>query len=233
MCTVTFLPLKHDKFILTSNRDETPLRATNLPEVYIEDGIKMLYPKDKLAGGTWIGISNLNRLVCVLNGGSVKHHRKPTYRLSRGIIAKNILKSADLIKYVNNLDLTEIEPFTMVIVDYSVAVPKLYELVWDDPQKRFQQLENRPKIWSSSTLYTEDSKETRKQWFQEFLNDNGISKQGIAEFHRSEKGDKSNAILMKRPQVETVSITSVEATASGIKLNYQDVIHNRNSHHLF
>ena len=28
MCTVTYLPLKNGDFILTSNRDETPLRKT-------------------------------------------------------------------------------------------------------------------------------------------------------------------------------------------------------------
>ena len=40
MCTVTFLPLKNNNFILTSSRDETPLRETFPPKKYEEDGIR-------------------------------------------------------------------------------------------------------------------------------------------------------------------------------------------------
>ena len=62
MCTVTYLPLPNNNFILTSNRDETPLRKTIPPKTYIENGVALIYPKDELAGGTWIGTSNKNRL---------------------------------------------------------------------------------------------------------------------------------------------------------------------------
>ena len=76
MCTVTFLPLGNTDFILTSNRDEQRLRETLPPKIYEEDGVEMLFPKDKVAGGTWIGTSSKKRLVCVLNGGFIKHKRK-------------------------------------------------------------------------------------------------------------------------------------------------------------
>ncbi len=69
MCTVTYLPLGNNNFILTSNRDETPLRKTIPPKEYDENGVELTYPKDELAGGTWIGLSDKNRLVCLLNGG--------------------------------------------------------------------------------------------------------------------------------------------------------------------
>ena len=58
MCTVTFLPLSNNDFILTSNRDEQRQRETLHPKIYEEDGIEMLFPKDKVAGGTWIGASS-------------------------------------------------------------------------------------------------------------------------------------------------------------------------------
>ena len=61
MCTVTYLPLGNNEFILTSNRDESPVRKTILPKKYFENGVEILYPKDELAGGTWIGTSNKNR----------------------------------------------------------------------------------------------------------------------------------------------------------------------------
>ena len=80
MCTVTVIPKINSElgFILTSNRDEAADREALPPEFYMEKEIKMLYPKDKLAGGTWIGISEKNRLICLLNG-----EFKPHVRLER------------------------------------------------------------------------------------------------------------------------------------------------------
>ena len=69
MCTVTYLPLGDHNFILTSNRDVAPKRETTPPKEYNEVGVKLTYPKDKLAGGTWIGVSEKKRLICLLNGG--------------------------------------------------------------------------------------------------------------------------------------------------------------------
>ena len=118
MCTVTYLPLKDNNFILTSNRDETPLRKATSPNTYLENGIELTYPKDELAGGTWIGTSNKNRLVCLLNGAFVNHSRNKYYKMSRGIIVKNILSTKDAVGFINEFDFIEIEPFTLILVDY-------------------------------------------------------------------------------------------------------------------
>ena len=50
MCTVTYLPIGDADFILTSNRDEQPSRKTIEPKEYVEDNVKLTYPKDELAG---------------------------------------------------------------------------------------------------------------------------------------------------------------------------------------
>ena len=83
MCTVTFLPLQNNNFILTSNRDEQRIRETIPPKKYKENGVDLFFPKDKIAGGTWIGTSSNKRLVCVLNGAFKKHKRKDYYKKSR------------------------------------------------------------------------------------------------------------------------------------------------------
>ena len=69
MCTVSFLPKGNNDFVFTSNRDEAILRGTTEPIIYDVNGTKILCPKDKVASGTWIGVSDKNRLVCLLNGG--------------------------------------------------------------------------------------------------------------------------------------------------------------------
>lgn len=225
MCTVTYLPLGNNDFILTSNRDEQPTRETIKPEVYKEDGVSLTYPKDVLAGGTWIGLSDKNRLVCLLNGGFESYEREVSYKMSRGIIVKAILKSDDFENYINNFDFIGIEPFTIVLVDWNVDLIT-YELVWDGKRKHFTALKQEPKIWSSSTLYTKEEKELRNVWFKDWLNNNQkMNQEEILKFHHnSDLGTPENSPKMKRFYVETVSVTSVVKRASKATLNYQSLI---------
>jgi uncharacterized protein with NRDE domain len=227
MCTVTFLPLSNNDFILTSNRDEQRLRETLPPKIYEEDGIEMLFPKDKVAGGTWIGVSSKKRLVCVLNGGFIKHKRKENYSKSRGLIAKEILKANSLQPYLDNLNLLEVEPFTMILVDWNNLELNLTELVWDEHEKHITKHKNEPKIWSSSTLYSNEVKELRNKWFQEWLGEGEVTSEAILQFHHTETDDKEQSILMKRTYVETVSITSVKKIENTLEMVYENVVHNK------
>ncbi len=222
-----FSSFKKNGFILTSNRDETPLRETFPPKTYVENGVELVYPKDKLAGGTWIGTSSKNRLVCVLNGAFTKHKRKESYKKSRGLIAKEILQTSNLLEYIEHLNLEGIEPFTMVIIDWNHNDLNLFELIWNENQKHFNKLKNVPKIWSSSTLYTKEFKEIRQQWFKNWVAKNEFKTSTILEFHHSEIGDKEQSILMKRSNVETVSITSIKKENNSLNAFYEDVISNK------
>jgi uncharacterized protein with NRDE domain len=224
MCTVTYLPLKNEGFILTSNRDESPMRKTIPPQKYVENGVELMYPKDELAGGTWIGTSEKDRLVCLLNGGFEKHQRNSYYRMSRGVVVKNILSVDDPVNYIEEFDFDNIEPFTLVLVDWSQELTT-YELVWDGEQKHFQQLPQEPKIWSSSTLYDSEMKRERQEWFQEWLEvQNEFQQQAILDFHQStDKGTQGTTLKMKRPFVETVSVTSVIKNAQTHSLKYIDI----------
>ena len=225
MCTVTFLPLNGSNFILTSNRDEQKERKTYPPKKYLENNIELVYPKDKKAGGTWLGTSSKKRLVCVLNGAFIKHKRKDNYKKSRGVLAKEILKEINLLRFIEAINLLGIEPFTMVIVDWNTGSLNLFELVWDGNKKHFAKLKNEPKIWSSSTLYTNEVKALRKEWFQKWLLKNDFSSENILKFHHSEIGDKEQSVLMKRSYIQTVSITSVKKENNSLKMQYEDMVH--------
>ena len=223
MCTVTYLPIGNEGFILTSNRDESPMRKTILPKKYLENGVAMMYPKDHLAGGTWIGLSDKNRLVCLLNGGFEKHQRNSYYRMSRGVVVKDILSVEDPVEYISAYDFNNIEPFTIILIDWNVAL-KAYELVWDGQDKHFKELYQQPKIWSSSTLYNAKVKEDRVAWFEEWLEEHPEYNQNdILKFHESsDKGTQATTLKMKRPFVETVSITSIKKEDK-TSMSYQDL----------
>jgi len=223
MCTVTFLALKNDGFILTSSRDERNDRKTIPPATYTEDNTRLTYPKDAFAGGTWIGVSANKRLVCVLNGALKKHQRKSSYIKSRGVLAKEILKMKVLKDEIKSLKLTGIEPFTMVIVDWNKGL-KLFELIWDETHKKFTNLELAPTIWSSSTLYSENIKKQRVDWFKNWTDNTTNIQDSILAFHHSEIGDKEHSVLMKRSTVETVSITSIQLKNKKTSIHYKDLL---------
>ncbi len=223
MCTVTIIPKGTSDFVLTSNRDEAPNRTSLAPDFYFGKDVKLLYPKDNMSGGTWIGMSDKNRLVCVLNGAFVCHERQLGYRLSRGIVAKDFLISDAIESTIENYSLENIEPFTMVIADWNDAL-RFFELVWDGEQKHFKELPLEPKIWSSSTLYSKAMRHERLQWFRDFKSDYKLNAESLLLFHKTAgAGNEDYGVVMNRGFVKTTSITQVEKTDDVLRMHYENI----------
>lgn len=228
MCTVTYIPTSKG-FVFTSNRDEQATRKTKTPTLYKENGVSLFYPKDIVAGGTWIGLSEHNRLVCLLNGGFVYHNPKIKFAKSRGIVVKTMLTSTDLESTLKNVDLNGVAPFTLVVVDWK-NTSKAFELVWCKGTKHVTQLDvSKPYIWSSSTLYTDEMKIQRKNWFTEdVLSQKKITKRRVLSFHQNESlGSVAIAPKMKRDVVETISTTMVVKEDEEIGMEYFDYVEDR------
>ena len=224
MCTITFFPKSNNDFILTSNRDEAPGRETFPPEIYEEDGVQLLYPKDAVAGGTWIGISNKKRIVCLMNGGFVAHERKPFYRKSRGLVVKDLLKTENQKKEIEKYDFNGIEPFTAVLVEWKTEV-QLFQLVWDGTDYHFSEEPLAPQIWSSSPLYPENLKKKREQWFSAFLLETvKPSDEELLQFHKTAgEGDLKSNLIMDRGFIKTKSITQIVRKNENVEMRYEDL----------
>lgn len=222
MCTVTYVPKANNTFVLTSNRDETIGRMTLVPSFYNVDGVEMLFPKDVVAGGSWIGISERNRLVCLLNGGFENHERAENYRMSRGVVVKEMLKANDVFEAMAAFDFSEIEPFTIIVVDWSVDLLAT-ELVWDGTKTHISALDDTPKIWSSSCLYDATMKAKRQRWFEDFGRSTDWGADSLFTFHTTAgEGDKHTDVRMDRGWLKTVSTTQVEKTADNCAMTYHD-----------
>lgn len=222
MCTVTIIPKGKNDFVLTSNRDEAPNRISLVPNFYTINETKVLFPKDELSGGTWIGLSEKNRLVCVLNGGFSFHERKSGYRLSRGVVAKDFMTSEDLKNTIDAYNFEGIEPFTMVIVDWNPRL-RFYELVWDG-SKHFKELPLEPKLWSSSTLYSEKMKAERQSWFTDFKSENILSANTLLKFHKTAgENNDDYGVIMNRGFVKTTSITQVDKQDDVVDMRYENL----------
>lgn len=226
MCTVTLIPKDENDFVLTSNRDEAPNRVSLKPEFYTINNTKLLFPKDELSGGTWIGVSEKNRVICVLNGGFAYHKRKAEYRLSRGVVANHFMISDNLEHTVNTYNFEDIEPFTMVIVDWNTTL-KFHELVWDGTDKHFKVLPSEPNIWSSTTLYSETMKAERLQWFEDFKAENELDKNALLKFHKTAGINNDDyGVIMNRGFVKTTSITQIEKSDGNLIMHYESLVDN-------
>jgi len=225
MCTVTYLPLGNNNFILTSSRDVPYARkAAEHPKKKVEDGVEIFYPKDGKAGGTWIGTSSKNRLICLLNGGFYYHTSRSNYKKSRGIIVKDLLKVDNIFNGLKEIDLNGVEQFTLTIVDWNDEL-QLVEFVWDGMKKHLKKMKQEPHIWSSSTLYDRDVKKLRKNWFEDWQNSNDFTQKNILKFHHTAGiGDNHIDVMMDRGAGGTVSITSVKKENDEILMAYEAII---------
>ena len=122
MCTVTFIPKANGDFVFMSSRDEATSRLTTKPDFYSLKGVKCLFPKDSIAGGTWIGLSEHSRLVCLLNGGYTKHKRQLNYKHSRGKVVRYVLVATDYKGLLYTYDFIDIEPFTLLVDDIFIKL---------------------------------------------------------------------------------------------------------------
>lgn len=202
MCTVTYFPLKN-KIVLTSNRDEKPNRSAQ--EIHIENHI--FYPKDAAKKGTWFAVSESGNIIVLLNGAFENHQREAEYRKSRGLVVLDLIEKEDIFKSIELIDLENIEPFTLVILQEK----QLAEFRWDGSKKYFKMLDiNCPHIWSSATLYDAKAQEKRRQIFHEFLQSKTISENNIWKFHHQKTDDIENGITIKRQNtIQTISTTQV------------------------
>lgn len=224
MCTVTISPLKNDKsFVFTSNRDEAPGRETLPPAEYLDEGVKMVFPKDVLAGGTWLGVSERKRVICLLNGAFEKHLRKPPYAKSRGVVVKDLLAAGVFNEAAEACDLSEVEPFTIVAADWQQEL-FFTELVWDGSRKHFRQLPLKPHIWSSSPLYSSEMKKLREGWFETLQTQHELTPEALLNFHFSAgKGDRDKGVIMDRGYVKTRSVSQVIFSEGKIHFFYKDL----------
>lgn len=229
MCTVTFINRLNTTFI-TSNRDENIAREKALPpEFQMINGQELIFPKDPTAGGSWFVVNEKVGIGIILNGAFNKHIPTGTYQKSRGLILLDIMSTENPLTCLLSLDLTRIEPFTLILFQHA----KLWECRWDGTTLFQKHLDSREDyIWSSATLYNEESREQRNLWFREFLTkEHNITQDTISKFHQSQQNDSQNGFVIKRANgIQTLSITQAVIKPGNFDFYYNDLQKNLMHH---
>ncbi len=223
MCTVTVVA-SQNKIIITSNRDEKTIRPAIEPKNYLINNKNIIFPKDSKAGGTWYAVSETGSILVLLNGAAEKHEVKLPYRRSRGLIVLDLISSDSINKAWNEIDLNNIEPFTLI----SFETNFLSQLRWDGFKKKIIDLDIlKPHIWSSSTLYPKEIRGKRANWFQEFLNKNKIiSENELYDFHRNTEthNAQDGLVINRNNEMKTLSITQSVIENNKITILHHDLI---------
>lgn len=223
MCTVAFIPNK-GSFFIASLRDEDPQRAKAVIP-FLSNSYEKNYiaPIDPQGGGTWVGISKLGFAIVLLNGGFINHIKKEKYKRSRGLIVTDMLSVNHPIEMWENLELEDIEPFTLIVWEGN----QLMNLVWDGKNKYLSIVDSaKAQIWSSSTLYDEVARQERQIKFQEWMASSvEINSVSILEFFKNAKVANESIFIKNSEQIKTHSYTCIEI--------YKDTKHTITYHDLF
>jgi len=228
MCTVTFVPKNKYEFTLTSNRDENVNRAVALsPQFSNLENTKVIFPKDQKGGGTWVGVTEKKRTLCLLNGAFIKHTPTGNYKKSRGLVVLDFFNTTNSKQLLNDYNFKNIEPFTLIIIEHTNQT-ELTVLKWDGVKKHITVLDaSKFHIWSSSTLYNSKEATYKEHCFLELIKSTS-SNLDILNFH--ENGIKSNPSLLlynnNESPIETISITQINCTKENSLMLYKDLKNN-------
>lgn len=232
MCTVSFVS-SQNKIIITSNRDEQVLRPAIPPKNYLVNHKNLLFPKDPKAGGTWYAVDEQANVLVLLNGAAEKHRWNPPYRRSRGMIVLDLMGTDSPIVTWSTIDLDNVEPFTLVLYESQ----KLYQLRWNGSEKESTPLAvNHNYVWSSSTLYPQEIREQRSDWFYHFLDTKpDVNENEMFNFHRYTENENTEhgLVINRNDQLKTLSITQTVLEQNKVSMIHHDLIDKKDSAHTF
>ena len=225
MCTVSFIPLANERFIFTSNRDESPKRAATALHSIAVGEKTLFFPQDTQAKGSWFVFSNSNQFVCVLNGAFEPHLPQGSYRLSRGKMALQFFEYAGHRDFINTFAFEGMEPFTFIIFDQGV----LLELRWDGNTVYEKTCSTSTlHLWSSATLYPTTWQKKRYWLLKNWTQSKEPTQAEVMDFQLSEFPFERSALVAiygdRVPDdipIETLSVSSICGSTNNFDFQYK------------
>lgn len=223
MCTATYFKDRFDRIVFTTNRDEHAARPTKAPNIYHVNGERLLFPKDELAGGTWVAVNEKAYIACMMNGAEGEHEwLGTTAQKSRGQVLLDSFQFKSAHAFLEHGDFEAAHPFSLLLIKN--GEPELFAIKWNGSEKWIEKFDaDVPHIWSAHTLYPEEQRNERLARFQEWSKDTShLQSQEAFQLHQSSKAS-GGLLLENSNQVNTVSVTQLLLDDSKCKMHYYEI----------
>lgn len=226
MCTVSFIPISENQYLIGSNRDELKTRAQAIPPKIQGDG-SWIAPIDTEANGTWFGVNQYGITLTLINNYQATNplldHRKDAK--SRGLIIPELMPFSNekaVSDWFEQMDETNFNPFDVIAVFPS----PMTVIRWSWDGKSFQKIIEKPEsqIWVSAGFDLQKITEFRKQVFtNKILNSEEKPLKTLQNFHSSQHPEPGKfSVAMFQDEVQTVSSTLVQVGNKKIEGLYFD-----------
>lgn len=226
MCTVTVIATG-GVLRLVHNRDEQRSRSPARPPAVVEvAGRRCVMPTDPDGGGAWVAAREDGVVLAVMNVNPEPAPDLDRGRLrSRGLIIPGLLglEASAIGRAADGLEAGSFAPFRLVLAGVGEG---LVAWTWRGTgrgENRLEREETRPPAcWVSSGLGDSVAR-ARLPLFGAMVGQ-GASSEDQDGFHRHRWADRGPAsVLMSRADAQTVSITTIETGAGGVRMGYEAV----------
>ena len=217
MCTLTWKHEANGGYHVFFNRDE---RKTRLPEfgpsVIEENGVRLIAPRDADHGGTWLAVNDRGVTFALLNHYDLSLQRPaPEHPLSRGRLP--LLLGAEEGASLASIHLDRYRPFHLVRVASEEVTT---HWIWDGVSLQASNLTENDRPLTTSSFDSGRAIALREQAFKDL--GPGPDMNALSAFHHGDSVHGSPyAVLMKRDDAQTMSISHIQVTAEEVVVNYE------------
>jgi len=233
MCTLSIIEISGGGYRAVQNRDEQRSRGQAYPPAWrtLESGVRVQYPTDSDAGGTWIAVSDAGVTTGVLNfqTGGKKNEQASQ---SRGEIPLMLIEHHDIDSMLNllqGMDLSVYACFTGFGVVPGDGGVRVMIVQWDGTDLHVVRRggdEFEPVVIASSGL-GDELVQGRLPLFAEMVGGNPSPETQDA-FHHHQWSDRPEfSVMVSRSAARTVSITSIQVSRENEPMmEYQELAEN-------
>ncbi|MDB4467895.1 NRDE family protein [bacterium] len=217
MCTLTWKHEADGAYHVFFNRDEKKTRLPELsPTVMEENGVRLIAPRDADHGGTWLAVNDRGVTFALLNHYDLAAIRpSPEHPMSRGRLPFQ-LASEECVS-LESMNLDRYRPFHLVCVAPE-EVPRHW--IWNGASLQAFRLRDKDRPLTTSSYDSGRAVSLRAQAFKGLGSDPDTK--ALSAFHRSGSVHGSPyAVLMRRDDAQTMSISHICVTAGEVVVNYE------------
>lgn len=231
MCTTVLQSVRDGHLILACNRDEQVTRQiAEPPRVHeFERGVGAIFPRDRDAGGSWVGVNTSGIAVSLLNNYAADIRPPPREPRSRGVLVPRMLQMQTMAEVVDDMEslrggLTHFRPFWLIVASIPAdSAVSLTRFTWDGERLEAEPMAL-PMAQISSGFEHVLVEKSRRAQVERLLHAPHAWTSGQVDTvfggHLPSRG--ATSVCMHRDDASTVSHTRIEISNDEVSLAYYD-----------